>query len=247
MLEEEQQLSSIQLNDNLISIAIGVRFRANFSIEDQLGKIVDQILYSKDSYFSPKIFPEALTVTGKKILSNPKTGDRLTIDNSNVILEVVLGESFLLADRQEIIDQYERVMINRIMLEFDIKEIMRIGYIESYVFNVNDLADQFTKQTIGDTLDGVNEISLRFSKKLHTPSGLVKKDINDYDGAIFSVIKKADSDELFMSVDYQRHFDPFLPTAKGIKYSSFIKRAEEFNHKKSLPWLKSNYLEGGNE
>ena len=34
-------------NDYLIGIALGIRFRANFSIEDQLGKIVDTILKRK--------------------------------------------------------------------------------------------------------------------------------------------------------------------------------------------------------
>ena len=32
------------LDNYLVGIALGIRFRANFSIEDQLGKITDTIL-----------------------------------------------------------------------------------------------------------------------------------------------------------------------------------------------------------
>ena len=41
------------LSEYLIGFAAGIRFRANFSIEDQLGKILDTILYAQKSYFNP--------------------------------------------------------------------------------------------------------------------------------------------------------------------------------------------------
>ncbi len=45
------------LDDFIVGFAIGIRYRANFSIEDQLGKIADKILYSRKSFFNPIIFP----------------------------------------------------------------------------------------------------------------------------------------------------------------------------------------------
>ena len=83
-----------KLEDYLIGIAIGIRFRANFSIEDQLGKIVDTILYSKKSYFNPEVFPRVRNSIGKKVLFNEITQDKLHIDNSNIILEVNFEEKY---------------------------------------------------------------------------------------------------------------------------------------------------------
>ena len=42
------------LDINLTGIAIGVRFRANFAIEDELGSIVDKIVYKKGSLVSQR-------------------------------------------------------------------------------------------------------------------------------------------------------------------------------------------------
>jgi hypothetical protein len=39
--------TKINMFDSLAGLVIGVRFRANFSIEDILGKICDTILYKK--------------------------------------------------------------------------------------------------------------------------------------------------------------------------------------------------------
>ena len=234
---------AIQLSESLMSIVLGIRFRANFSIEDQLGQIVDQILYSKDSYFNPKIFPIVKSGVGQKVLSNDSTGDQLTIDNSNIILEAIFGESFTVSQHKEVLQHFEADIIKKVMKKFAIKEMVRIGYIKRYVFKVENLASKFVDKTIGGTLDGINDISLSFSKKIPVTEALVKKDVNDYDNAIFTIIKKADLSEIFMSVDYQRYFDPFLPTATEIPFDQFIDQAELFNNNKYLPWLQSNYLE----
>jgi len=233
----------IQLSESLISMVIGIRFRANFSIEDQLGQIVDQILYSKDSYFSPKKFPLVQSGVGRKILANQSTGDHLTIDNSNIILEIVFGDSFAISDLNRILERYESEIIKGIMKKFAIKEIVRVGYIKRYIFKIEKLAKKFVDKTIGSTLEGINDIHLSFSKKLPVEEALVKDAVNDYDNAIFTVIKKADLDEIFMAVDYQRYYDPFLPLSTEVKFIPFIDRAEKFNVNRYLPWLKSNYLE----
>jgi len=50
-------ISISNLKENIYSIAIGLRFNPTFAIGDNLGKIADKILYSKNSYFDPKFFP----------------------------------------------------------------------------------------------------------------------------------------------------------------------------------------------
>ena len=234
----------IHLTESLISIAVGIRFRANFSIEDQLGQMVDQILYSKDSYFNSKKFPLVQSGVGPKVLINQSTGDQFTIDNSNIILEIVFGDSFASNDIKKILDHFESEIIRGIMKRFTIREIVRVGYIKGYIFKIRELAKKFVDKTIGSTLEGINDIHLSFSKKLPVEEALAKETVNDHDNAIFTITKKADLEEIFMSVDYQRYYDPFLPLSTEIKFLPFIDQAERFNVNRYLPWLKSNYLEG---
>ena len=73
------------LDNYLVGIAIGIRFRANFAIEDQLGSIVDQILYSKNAYFNEQVFKFTENHVNQKVLVDNVTGDKLTINNSNII------------------------------------------------------------------------------------------------------------------------------------------------------------------
>ncbi len=237
------------LDDYLIGIAIGIRFRANFSIEDQLGRMVDQILYSNKSFFNPSVFPLVRSNIGRRTLVNEKTNDRLLIDNSNIILELQFSDSatFKMQDHLNILSKFESDIIKGIMRSFAIREIVRIGYIRRYLFQERDLAKVFIDKTIGQTLEGVNDINLRFSKKMPSNEGMIKKGVADHENAIFNIIKKSDADEIFMSVDFQKIYDPFLPTALEINFSPFISEAESFNNKQYLPWLNKNYIEVDNE
>lgn len=109
------------------------------------------------------------------------------------------------------------------------------------MFKINELADVFINKTIGSTLEGINDINLRFSKKINSGRMINLKGVNDYYSAIFNVIKTADRDELFMSIDYQKYFDPFLPSSSEIEFEEFVKRVNGFNSKTYLNWLNKNY------
>jgi hypothetical protein len=231
------------LDSNLRSIALGIRFRANFSIEDQLGKIVDQILYSEKAYFNSKRFPMVQSEVTRKTLFNRNTGNKITIDNSNIIVEIVFDEDFKVTDLDSMHRHFKDDIVNGFLRDFKIREIVRIGYIRSYIFPLKELATNFVNKTVGQTLGGINDISLHFSKKLPLEKSLMKKDINDYHNVIFNVVKKADLEEIFMSIDYQHYYDPFLTTASEIEYNSFIACAESFNNTKYLTWLNNNYIE----
>lgn len=233
-----------KVDENLIGVVMGIRFRANFSIEDQIGQMVDHLLYSKGAFFNPNIFPTVRSGVGKKILQNDATNDSLRIDNSNIILEINYGGDFTPADTARLQQKFNSEVINGIMRIFKIKEIVRLGYVKRYVFKIEQLAKRFVDKTIGQTLGGINDINLSFSKRLAVEEALVKQDVNDYDNAIFSVVKKADVNEIFMSIDYQRYFEPFLEASTQIEFDDFISKADGFTNKKYLPWLNSNYIEG---
>jgi len=238
----------VNIDDYFTGLALGVRFRANFSIEDQMGSILDRILYSKNSYFNPAVFPKVKNSIGSKVLFNEDTQSRIHIDNSNIILDINFSEEkgFIKNNTGEILQKFEEQILKNILVEYKIKEIVRIGYIKRYVYPISELANTFVNKTIGNTLGGINDINLSFSKKFVTPEAQVQKDINDFDNAIFNVVKKADLDEIFMSIDYQKYYHPFLISAADIKLKQFIDRAELFNKGNYVEWLNRNYLEAEN-
>jgi len=233
------------LESYLIGIAIGIRFRANFVIEDQLGKIADIILYSKDAFFNPHVFPKATTSAGAKELFNEQTQDYLHIDNSNVILEVNFSNDgvFNKGDLNDILENFDNQITKGVLREYSITQIRRIGFVRRHIFEIESLTKSFITKTIGNTPGGVNDINLRFSKRLPIAIALVKKDVLDYDNAIFNIIKKANLNEIFMSIDYQSFFDPFLPSSTMIDFPSFLQRANGFNSNQLLTWLNSYYME----
>lgn len=237
----------LNINDHFVGLAIGVRFRANFSIEDQLGTIIDEILYSKKSYFNPTRFPQVRGLIGSKILCNERTQDRMEIDNSNIIIDVnFTDEGFKKDDSEMIKKMFGEQIVNGIMKNFKIKEIVRLGYIKRYIYKMENLADSFVNKTIGSTLGGINDINLSFSKKFPTSEGLIKQDVHDYDNAIFNVIKKSDLNEIFMAIDYQCYYHPFLNDVSELETKPFFDRAESFSGKNYLDWLNKNYLEASN-
>lgn len=237
------------LRDYLIGFATGIRFRANFSIEDQFGKIADTILYANKSFFNSQIFPKATTSAEKKVLFNEQTDDRLLIDNSNIILDINFGDEYNFSKEEldTILNNFNTQIIEGVMREFSIKEIARIGYIRRYLFPIKELANSFVNQTVGSTLGGVNDINLKFSKRLPCLNAIAKKEVNDYDNVIFTIIKKANLEEIFMAIDYQSFFDPFLPGSGHIKFSPFISKAVEFNSNDFQKWLNENYMEKADE
>ncbi len=230
------------LDKYLVGIAIGIRFRANFAIEDQLGTIVDKILYSKNAYFNEKVFKFTENHVNQKVLVDNQTGDKLTINNSNIILEINFSEKFGLQDLDTLIRKFDSEIIENILKKHKITQFVRVGYIKRYLFDLETLAKSLIKNTIGSTFDGVNDIDLRFSKKFPVSESLVKKEIYDFDNVIFNIIKRADREEIFMSLDYQKHFIPHLETTTGIEFQKFADRVNSFSGKTYLDWLNKNYL-----
>ncbi len=237
----------LNISDHFVGLAIGVRFRANFSIEDQLGTIIDEILYSEKSYFNPTRFPQVRALMGSKILYNERTQDRMEIDNSNIIINVNFADDGIKKEDSEMVKRmFEEQIVNGIMKNFKIKEIVRVGYIKRYIYKMENLADSFVNKTIGSTLGGINDINLSFSKKFPTSEGLIKQDVHDYDNVIFNVIKKSDLNEIFMAIDYQRYYHPFLNDVSELEIKPFFEKAELFSGRDYLDWLNKNYLEASN-
>jgi len=224
-----------------VGYAIGIRFRANFGISDQFGAILDEVLYTKGSIFNESMFPLLQhTRADEKVLVNQETQNRLTFNTSNIILDI---QNISSIDENIAVSSFRKIFIDGIMRKYKITQINRIGYINRYIVRDETIASNFLNATIGNRLGGVNDINLQFSKRITISDSLVKKDVYDYHNAIFNIIKKTDKKELFVSVDYQRMYEPFLEGSGLIDSENFLRSVEDYNTLSFSDWLQTNYGE----
>jgi len=236
---KEVNIMISNLNDYLESIVIGIRYRANFSITDNFGSIIDEILYSKGAFFNQYFFPLVIhSKVDERVLFNKDNKNSLTINSSNMIIELHNNDKLNL---NKIVESFKSQIVFGVMKKYKITQINRIGFINRYKFKEPTLANNFIEKTIGETLEGIKEINLQFSRKYTILEALVKKDTYDYYNAIYNVIKRADKDELIVSVDFQRFYEPVLESTSLIKYDQFIDKVHNYNLKDFLSWLNNNY------
>lgn len=226
----------------LKSSVVGIRYRANFSIVDNFGSMLDEILYEKKSFFNETFFPLVQhTKADEKTLWNNENGNQMTINSSNVILELNLDRDSKLEFRKTALDAFRDQIVKGILKKYKIVQINRIGYVNRYLFPLKDLADNFINKTLGLTMENIRDINLRFSKKYPLPEALTKKDVFDYHNAIYNVVKSSDKDEIFFSIDYQRLYEPFLESSSLIEFDIFTESAERYNNNVFLNWINENY------
>jgi len=227
------------LNDCLESVVIGIRYRANFSITDNFGSIIDEILYAKGAFFNQDFFPLVIhSKVDERVLFNKDNKNSLTINSSNMIIELHNNDKVNL---NKIVESFKSQIVFGVMKKYRITQINRIGFISRYTFKEPTLANNFIEKTIGETLEGIKEINLQFSRKYTISEVLVKKDTYDYYNAIYNVIKRTDKDELIISVDFQRFYEPVLESTSLIKYEQFIDKVNIYNSEDFLSWLNNNY------
>jgi hypothetical protein len=221
---------SFNLKDYETDFAIGIRFRANFHIEDKLGEIIDSILYkNKDSFFSSKTFPEVESRNSAKILwgeivdkgSKQLRKGCLRIDHSNIILEY---ES---THFEEAVNSFNEAIIKGIVEEYEVIQIQRIGILHKYEIKNSDQCDSLLKNVVG-TKENVGDMSFRFSKKIPAAKALIKAGVSDYSNEIYSIGKQLESQSVVASYDFQKYFSP--PTEKGNDIGFNKLRSEAANY-----------------
>lgn len=238
----------------LVGIAIGIRFGPNFSIRDDFGNMADKILYKKDSFFNEKMFPVVGVNPAEISLNDDKSGDSLVINSRDIVLTCNIENQDLVQGTNikpkikldmlpELNKRFEQDIIEGVLKEYKFNRIRRIGYINKYVFNVEELSKRLTSKIFGETIGDVTDVNLRFSKKYPVPEAMVKKNVNDYHNVIFNITKKADKDEVVASLDYQAYYEPVLESMKDVNFDEFLGLMEKYNSGTFLKWLNEHFGE----
>jgi hypothetical protein len=230
----------VDLKQYLSGIAIGIKFRPNFSIEDNLGEIIDELLYRQESLFNYIVFPNTSVGFGEKVLHNPKTNDRLTINKSNIILDLNFSEKIPKESSDNLINEFFKTANEKIHKIVDIHDVYLIGIVYKYLINDSTNFANIYSNFKEITFDEIEPINFTFTKKVILPETKLNKNRN-YENIIHSILTFPNNEkEIFLQVDYQKIFEPKLASIIDIKYDDFISKVKYYNNDTFAKWLERN-------
>ncbi len=208
------------MKENFHSLAFGIRFRPNFKIEDELGSIIDEILYESNSkVFTPKNFPFTRNGINEKILINNDTGNYLLINNSNIILEIKSDTHISTDDINKV---FEKDILETILKNRKVTAINRIGYLRRTFVEESSITKELIKKSINITEKELLDFNINFSIKKPILESIAKKGINDFYTIINNISKEPGKGNFILSVDVQRNFQPLVEKYEQLKFSNFI-------------------------
>ena len=214
----------------LHGFVFGIRVSKSFYLEDKLGAIVDELLYTENSAFGPAMFPTVQEGHGTKMLYNNKTGDKLTIAHSDFIFEYTIQKDFDL-EFKKFLDAYKSLIIKQIFKKFEIHNIARFGFIIKAELENNDAITTSVFDIIKQNHNGFtpDSYSLRFNVKEKKPLKIKNIVTQDFDNTIVTYDKPNEDSPLMFSMDYQKYFRPELNTISEstISFEEFCKSSYE--------------------
>lgn len=189
----------------------GIRVNKSFYIEDKLGAIVDDILYSKDTEFGPSVFPIVQEQGSVKILCNDKNTNRFIINHSDFIFEYSIRNDFD-TEFTKYLNSFVSVVTKAIFKKHGIGNIARFGFIVKAQLNERDEITQAVHTILSENYPkfSADSYSLRFNVKEKKPLTIQNVITEDFDNVIVTYDRATDTAPLMLSVDYQKYFKPEL-------------------------------------
>lgn len=208
----------------LTGFVIAVRFIRSYGLEDNLGSLMDHILKHPDKTFNEKLFPEYKPYYDARLLIDKVKDNKLTLNSENIVLEINTSENFE-KDFNDFLEAYDKIILKEIFKEYGIAKIDRFGC----VFKSSEKEDISIYKDVEDVLrkHGKNpdSLSIRFNCVKKTPKTIKEVITTDYENQIISYDRKTIKDNLTLSVDYQKYYQPPLEkiTDADISFSAFCK------------------------
>jgi|GEM_PF-1789517 len=219
----------------LTNFAFGIRFAKGFHVEDQMGAIVDDILYSEGSQFNETFFPELQRSNCARRLINSSNGCQLTISPTDFIFEYRVQSDFE-KELKIYLSEFEDKILNKIFKSYRIKNIIRIGFVIGATLSQKDNLLNAVSSEIKNYYEHFsdNSLSLRFNVIHKTPLKIGKELTQDYDNTIITYDKSSVDTNFTFSVDYQKFFNPVLDCMEDspVSFSKFCNNCyKKYNQK----------------
>lgn len=206
-------------------VVFGVQFNHSFKLLDYWGAIADDILY-KSEYFGCKFFSQISTqYTTERGLSNPETGNRLTLSSNNLIFK------YYIEDPKKFTDEYnyfcERVnkyLVPEILSKFNLIT-RRVGCVFSCEMNDVDL-QRFSSRYFKENIQGITDF--RFAQKEATATGKLWYGVDDYINKVYTVGRVDDEKEYKgVTYDFQLYYKPLQQDIRN-KCPEFLKQSLKY-------------------
>ena len=193
----------------LKSFAFGIRTVRSFSVEDKLGAIVDEILYSKDSVFDEVLFPEVRGGLNTKILYDPISQNKFTITPQDFIFEYNVKSSFE-KEFGIFINGFNNQILKNVFETFKIKNIQRFGFVINSELENNDIFLNDVSSLIAKENRLSDSLALRYNIITKKPLKIEGMVTEDYDNEIITYDRQNSESGILLSIDYQKFFVPEL-------------------------------------
>lgn len=227
------------LADNLVGFVVGVKFRPNWAIEDKLGQIIDEILYSKDSSFNFNIFPRTNAAIGQKTLVNEETGDQLTVNRTNIVLDINFSEQLTKGNMDKYVNEFLKVITEKVYKIVDIHEVFMLGFVNKYIIKDKTAIEKITGLFDNAKITDINSLNISFTKKILLAESKAEKSINDFESVIHTIVKPPTLEEFLLHIDYQHYFEPKLDSIIDLRYGEILARAKSYNNTNMQEWIYS--------
>jgi hypothetical protein len=223
------------LQKNIIGITFGIRFARSFRIPDISGCIMDNILYSENTPFGTKFFPNLQEISSReKTLYNSETSEYLRINTDDLILGIKIDNDFQKKFDWLKIDVF-KYFSNTLFREYEIQNIRRVGIVFSHKLSKNKKLNEAISLISGNTINSADNINISFSKKIGAIEALYRKNVTDYKNTIynFNEVKEA----IHAALDYQYYYEPAIQDLRECFVDKILDDAKVFLENNYYTWL----------
>lgn len=214
------------MSQKIINVTCGIRFDRRFKHFDNIGSIVDMIVYD-NKHFNKEMFSRignegdyVTTIVGNK------PDEYIKITPSDIIMSFTF-DNF---DENDMKWYYNalKFIIEKATVEHNINNFSRFGIVYKVEFeNENDF------QKVVDSYFNTDLISpseLRFSFRKKIKDSLIKKNMNDYYNVIIQSKKENDFEgnkKTVLFYDFQRYFNPSVEDLRDYNIEKHFKLSKQ--------------------
>lgn len=204
-------------------MAFGVRYETQFAVMDRSGAVVDAILRASGTPFGPERFPLSQADVNTSLLTDLEDGSFLRISQQDVILQLTI-HSRNLNRIDELGDDFDRFVLTPLRKLAGLSGIQRYGVLLT-MDEIKGLKHRPVHHYLSSEFPDANSLAMRFTRRLPADEALVRKDVEDYRNAIYT-LRETDEGEVAVSIDYQEYFKPALSSSEWSSkpFAKFVSR-----------------------
>lgn len=206
-------------------VLFGVQFNHSFKLLDYWGAIADQILYN-NKYFDSNFFSRISTqYTTERSLSNPKTGNFLSLSSNNLVFKYYIVDSKKFKDEYEYFcKRISEYLIPEVLIKYNLIT-RRVGTVFACEMNIPDL-ERFSGKYFKESIQGITDF--RFAQKEVVSSGQLWHGVDDYINKIYTVGKIDDEEDMRgLTYDFQLYYKPLQQDIRK-KCPIFLKKSLDY-------------------